>query len=165
MAESAADHLDALLTLVQQAKAVPMSASCMLNRAEVLGLIEATQAAWAHELATAKAAADANPPAIERAEAQAAQIVGAAEQKAAYLVESSEVLKTARARAAEFEAKAIAEAAALRRETDVYVDGRVAAMEAGLQKQLTQIQTIRARLASRSGLDGDETTTLPTAAG
>ena len=165
MAESTAAHLDALQTLIQQAKAVPMSASCMLNRAEVLGVIEATQASLADELAAAKAAANASPPAIERAEAQAAQIVGAAEQKAAFLVDSSEVLKTARARAAEFEATAIAEAAALRREADIYVDGRVAAMEAGLQKQLTQIQTIRSRLASRSGLDGDETTTLPKVTG
>ena len=68
MAESTAAHLDALQTLIQQAKAVPMSASCMLNRAEVLGVIEATQASLADELAAAKAAANASPPAIERAE-------------------------------------------------------------------------------------------------
>ena len=53
----------------------------------------------------------------------------------------------------------------LRREADVSVDGRIAAMEAGLQKQLTQLQTIRARLATRSGLDADETTTLPKVTG
>ena len=51
--------------------------------------------------------------------------------------------------------QADAEADALRKEADVYVDGRIAAMEAGLQKTLSQIQTMRARLASRSGLDAD----------
>lgn len=165
MAESAAAHLDALGALVQQAKAVPMSASCMVNRAEVLGLIEATQAALTNELAAAKSAANASPPALERAKVEADQIVRAAEEKARHLVESSQVLKTARQRAGELETRSITEAEALRREADVYVDFRMAAMEAGLQKTLSQIQTMRSRLEARSGLDAgqdvDATTTLP----
>ncbi len=165
MAESTADRLDALRTLVQQAKAVPISASCVVNRAEVLGLIEAAQASLVQELAAAKDVANASPPAIERAQEQADQIVRAAEKKAAYLVDSSQVLTAARDRAGQLESRAIAESEGLRREADVYVDGRIAAMEAGLQKQLTQLQTIRARLATRSGLDADETTTLPKVTG
>ena len=165
MAESTAARLDALHTLVQQAKAVPISASCVVNRAEVLGLIEAAQASLAQELAAAKDAANASPPAIERAQEQAEQIVQAAEKQAAYLVDSSQVLTAARERAGQLESRAIAESEALRREADVYVDGRIAAMEAGLQKQLSQLQTIRARLATRSGLDADETTTLPRVTG
>lgn len=161
MSESTAARLDALQALVLQAKAVPMSASCMLNRAEVLGLIEALKATHAEELAAAKSAANASPPALERARTEAAQIVQAAEQKAKYLVESSQVLVTARRRAGDLEARAIADAEGLRREADLYVDGRIAAMEAGLQKTLSQIQVMRSRLARRSGLDGDETTTLP----
>lgn len=165
MAESTAARLDALRTLVQQAKAVPMSASCMVNRAELLGLIEALKVSQAEELAAASSAANASPPALERARAEGAQIVRAAEQKAEYLVESSQVLTTARRRAGELEARAIEETEGLRREADRYVDGRIAAMEAGLQKTLSQIQVMRARLASRSGLDGDETTTLPRVTG
>ena len=71
MAESTADRLDALHTLVQQAKAVPISASCVVNRAEGLGLSEAAQASLVQELAAAKDVANASPPAIERAQEQA----------------------------------------------------------------------------------------------
>jgi NADPH:quinone reductase-like Zn-dependent oxidoreductase len=69
--------------------------------------------------------------------------------------------KAARARAGDLQAQAAAEAEALRKEADVYVDFRIAAMEAGLQKTLSQIQTMRSRLETRSGLHAPETTVLP----
>jgi len=164
MAESAADRLAALQTVVEQAKAVPMSASCMLNRAEALALIESARAAVSDELAAARDAAESSPPALERAKQEADQIVRAAEQKASDLVESSHVLETARRRASDLEEQAISEADALRKEADLYVDGRIAAMEAGLQKTLNQIQVLRSRLASRSALDAGETDVLPAVA-
>ena len=158
MAEPAAAQLEALSALVQQAKAVPMSASCMVNRSEALALIESARTALTDELTAARDATNASPPALERAKAEAEQIVRAAQEKADRLVDSSEVLKTARARAGDLQAQAAAEAEALRKEADVYVDFRIAAMEAGLQKTLSQIQTMRSRLETRSGLHAPETT-------
>ncbi|MFT3861540.1 hypothetical protein [Micropruina sp.] len=155
MAESTENRLLALQALVEQAKAVPMSATCMVNRAEVLALIEQALTSHADELSAAKDEANASPPVLQRARVEAEQIVQAAEAKAEQLVEAASVLTTARERAGELESKAIAEADGLRREADVYVDGRMATLEAGLQKTLSQIQTMRARLAARSGLDGE----------
>ena len=165
MAESAAAHLDALSALVERAKAVPMSASCMVNRTEALELIESARTALNDELAAARDAANASPPALERAKQDAVQIVQDAEEKAKRLVDSHAVLTTARTRAGELESRTIAESEALRKEADAYVDFRMAAMEAGLQKTLSQIHTMRTRLEARSGLhrgdDLDATTTLP----
>jgi len=165
MAETATDRLAALQALVEQAKAVPMSASCMLNRAETLALIESVRSALSDELAAARDAAESSPPALERAKQEADEIVKAAQQKANGLIEANHVLSTARRRAGELEERAISEAEALRKEADLYVDGRIAAMEAGLQKTLNQIQVLRSRLASRSGLDAGETDVLPTVNG
>ncbi len=159
MAESTAERLDALQRLIEQAKAVPMSASCMINRAEALGLIEALRSTVGAELDAARQAAEASPPVLERAREEAAQVVRLAEERAQRLVDSAEVLSTARRRADELRRQAATEADALRKEADIYVDGRIAAMEAGLQKTLSQIQTMRARLASRSGLDADAAAT------
>ena len=39
MAESSADRLNALQQLIEQGKAVPMSASCVINRAEAVALV------------------------------------------------------------------------------------------------------------------------------
>ncbi len=155
MAESSADRLNALQQLIEQGKAVPMSASCMINRADALALVGAVRSALTDELDAARLAAEASPPVLERAKAEAEEVVRAAQQEAERLVEASEVLQAARQRADALRAETDAEAEALRKEADVYVDGRIAAMEAGLQKTLSQIQTMRARLASRSGLDAD----------
>ncbi|MFT4226231.1 hypothetical protein [Micropruina sp.] len=155
MPESSADRLNALQQLIEQGKAVPMSASCMINRADALALVAAVRSALTDELDAARLAAEASPPVLERAKAEAEEVVRAAQQEAERLVEASEVLQAAQQRADALRAETDAEAEALRKEADVYVDGRIAAMEAGLQKTLSQIQTMRARLASRSGLDAD----------
>ena len=155
MAESSAESLDALQRLIEAAKAVPMSASCMINRADALALIETLRTAIAADLDAARADAEANPSVVERAKEQAAEVVQAAEEEAGRLVEATEVVEAARLRADELQQQAATEADAFRKEADIYVDGRIAAMEAGLQKTLSQIQTMRARLASRSGLDAD----------
>ena len=155
MSETTADLLGRLRAMVQEAKGVPMSASCMVNRAEALALVAAVRSALTDELDAARLAAEASPPVLERAKVEAEDVVRAAQQEAERLVEASEVLQAAQQRAEALRAETDAEAEALRKEADVYVDGRIAAMEAGLQKTLSQIQTMRARLASRSGLDAD----------
>ena len=60
-------------------------------------------------------------------------------------------------------AATIAEAEALRREADAYVDTRIATFEASLQKTMGQVRTMRERLASRSSLDDSNTQMLPRA--
>lgn len=155
MSESTVEQLDALQQLIEQGKAVPISASCMINRADALALVAAARSALTDELDAARLAAEASPPVLERAKAEAEAVVRAAQQEAERMVEASEVLQTAQQRADALRAETDAEAQALRKEADVYVDSRIAAMEAGLQKTLSQIQTMRARLATRSGLDAD----------
>jgi hypothetical protein len=44
--------------------------------------------------------------------------------------------------------------AALRRETDQFIDSRMAGFESVLHKTASQVKTARIRLAERSGLDG-----------
>ncbi len=155
MAESTADRLDALQRLIEHAKAVPMSASCVINRAEAVALVTAARAALSADLESTRAQAEATPSVLERAQRQAVDLVRDAEERAGRLVSDSEVLQAAHRAAEELQQRSETEADALRREADVYVDGRVAALEAGLQKTLSQIQTMRSRLASRSGLDAD----------
>ncbi|MGC3954104.1 MAG: hypothetical protein QM804_07620 [Propionicimonas sp.] len=160
-----ADRTQAVLAnlrdLVQGAKAVPMSASCMVNRAETLALIEKAITALADDTKEAERVTATSLETLERAQEEAAQIIKAAEEKAAYLAGATPVMEKAKAQAAELERRSIAEAEALRREADAYVDGRIASFEAALQKTMGQVQTMRVRLARRSQLDDNETTALP----
>jgi hypothetical protein len=62
--------------------------------------------------------------------------------------------------AVQMRADADVEAAALRRETDEFIDARMASFESVLHKTASQVRTARARLAERSGLDGADTMKL-----
>jgi hypothetical protein len=153
--------LSTLRELVQNAKAVPMSASCMVNRSETLALIDKAMDALVEDTKEAERVTATSLETLERAQQEAAQIIKAAEEKAVFLAGSTPVMEAAKAKAAELERRSITEAEALRREADAYVDSRIASFEAALQKTMGQVKTMRARLATRSLLDDNETTALP----
>jgi hypothetical protein len=150
-----------LRNLVSGAKAVPMSASCMINRAEALGLIDKAAAALGEDVQEAQRVTSTSLETLERAQAEAKQIVAAAEERASYLATQGPVVEEAQRKAAMLEQKALADAEALRREADAYVDARIATFEASLHKTMAQVRTMRERLARRSSLDDDNTTALP----
>lgn len=161
MADRTQVVLASLRELVQNAKAVPMSASCMVNRTETLALIDQAIDALAHDIKEAERVTATSLETLERAQEEAVQIIKAAEEKATYLAGATPVMEKAKAQAAELERRSIAESEALRREADAYVDGRIASFEAALQKTMGQVKTMRERLARRSQLDDSETTALP----
>jgi len=79
------------------------------------------------------------------------------------------VIKVAQHKADRIVAEAEADAAALRREADTFVDARMASFESVLARTTSQVRTARARLAERSRLDRHEDDVAaadePTAAG
>jgi hypothetical protein len=83
-----------------------------------------------------------------------------ARDHAASLAQHSEVVRIAEQVAAQMRAEADVEAGALRRETDEFIDARMASFESVLHKTVSQVRTARARLAERSGLDGSDTMRL-----
>jgi peptidoglycan hydrolase CwlO-like protein len=153
--------LNELQALVAGAKAVPMSASCMINRAEALSLIGKARAALTDDVQEAHRVTATSLETLERAHAEAKQIVAAAEDRASYLSTQDPVFEDAQRKAAALEQKALADAEALRREADAYVDARIATFEASLHKTMAQVRTMRERLARRSSLDDDSTRALP----
>ena len=90
---------------------------------------------------------------IAEGEAEAGRILGEAREHAAMLAQHSEVVRVAKDQAAQILADAEEEAAALRRETDTFIDSRMAGFESVLHKTDSQVRTARSRLAERSKLD------------
>lgn len=161
MVEQTNAVLRQLRNLVEGAKAVPMSASCMVNRAELLALVDQAVRTLDADLGEAQRVTATSLETLERAQDEAAQIIASAEEKAHFLAGQTPVMEQARKKAAQLEAKALADAAALRKEADAYVDARIASFEAGLHKTMSQVRTMRERLASRSALDDTSTQALP----
>ena len=161
MANRTRSVLTTLQHLFETARAVPVSASCMVNRSQVLSLIDQALSALADDTREAERVTQTSLSTLERAEREAAQIIRAAEDKADYLASQTEVAQRARRQAAEIMAQTTQEAEELRRETDAFVDQRIALFEANLQRTISQVTTMRSHLAKRSNLDARETQALP----
>jgi regulator of protease activity HflC (stomatin/prohibitin superfamily) len=151
--ESAEEILAKLRELILQARSMPMSASCVVNRTEVLRAIDDVVLHLPEEFAEAQRVIDQAQARIAEGEAEAARIVAEARSTVSRLAEDSEVVRAAEAMAASLKADAEAEAAALRRETDVFIDARMASFESVLHKTSSQVRTARLRLSERSSLD------------
>jgi cell division septum initiation protein DivIVA len=143
--------LDALTAAVEGARAMPMSSSVLVNRAELLDLLDQARDVLPTQLSQAdEVLADADA-ARGAAQADADAILDAARARAAELVETEAVTLSAQARAAEIVAEAERVAEGLRRDADDYCDRRLADFEIDLGKVLTQVQAGRAKLAGRLG--------------
>jgi len=143
--------LDALATAVSTARAMPMSSSVLVSRAEVLDLVDQARDALPDQLGRAdEVLADADA-ARAQALVDAETTLARAAERAALLVDEEAVVVAARARAEQIVADAEATADALRRDADDYCDRRLADFEIDVSKLLTQVQAGRAKLADRLG--------------
>ena len=153
----AEEKLARLRELILNARAMPMSASCVINRGDVLAAIDDVIDNMPDEIADAQQVIDRSQSRIAEGEAEAGRIIGEAREHAIELARHSEVVRVAEEIAAKVKADAEAEAEALRRETDAFIDSRMANFESVLHKTSSQVHTARARLAERSGLDAGRT--------
>lgn len=153
--------LDELRQLVTSAKSVPMSASCVVNRAEILDLVDRVRAGLPDELDRAQSVLATSDDHRAQGQAEADRIIAEAHTEAARLASDTEVARVAREEAERVRDQAAEEAEALRRETDVFIDSRMASFESVLHKTVSQVATARSRLSERSGLDADQAEALP----
>jgi regulator of protease activity HflC (stomatin/prohibitin superfamily) len=152
--QTAEEKLARLRELILNARAMPMSASCVINRGDVLSAIDDVIENLPDEIADAQDIIDRSQAKIAEGEAEAGRILAEAREHAAKLAQHSEMVRVAEQQAAQMRADAEEDVAALRRETDQFIDSRMAGFESVLHKTASQVKTARIRLAERSGLDG-----------
>ncbi len=150
---TAEEKLSRLRELVLNARAMPMSASCVVNRGEVLAAIDEVIDRLPDEISDAQRVIDRSQAKIAEGEAASKRLVAQARVEAEKLARDSQIVKVAEEQAAQIRAEAEAEAKALRQETDLFIDSRMASFESVLHKTSSQVKTARARLAERSNLD------------
>ena len=150
---TAEEMLSRLRELVLNARAMPMSASCVVNRGEVLSAIDEVIDRLPDEISDAQRVIDRSQAKIAAGEAESKRLVERARGEAEKLARDSQIVRVAEEQAAKIRAEAEAEAQALRKETDLFIDSRMASFESVLHKTSSQVKTARARLAERSNLD------------
>lgn len=147
--ETVTGVVDALEHAVEQARAMPMSSSVLVNRAELLELVYRLRAALPAQLADADEVLAGADVVLAEAHAEADRILAAAREQAAALVAAEQVVIAAEARAAELVAAAEQTAEQIRREADDWCDRRLADFEIDLGRVVAQVQAGRAKLAGR----------------
>jgi regulator of protease activity HflC (stomatin/prohibitin superfamily) len=152
--QTAEEKLAHLREMIINARSMPMSASCVINRGDVLAAVDDVIENLPDEIADAQRVIDRAQARIAEGEAEAGRILAEAREHAARLAQHTEVVRVAEEVAGRLRSEAQEEAAALRRETDAFIDSRMAGFESVLYKTASQVKTARTRLAERSGLDG-----------
>jgi vacuolar-type H+-ATPase subunit H len=156
------DKLDELSALVENARSMPMSASCVVNRGQVLDLLDEVRALLPDSLALADDVLADREDIVAAARVEADRVIADGEEWARQLVSEHEIYRAAVAEADAVRADADAEAARMRRETDDYVDAKLANFEVALHKTIAAVQKGRDKIRGRhdfEDLDGpvDET--------
>jgi cell division septum initiation protein DivIVA len=147
------DKLDELSVLVERARSMPMSASCVLNRAEVLDLLDEARGMLPTSLAVADDVLAGRDAILAEAHDEGDRILARAQEEARRLVGENEIFLAAEREAEAVREAAEAEADRMRRETDDYVDAKLANFEVALHKTLTAVQKGRDKIRGRHAYD------------
>ena len=145
------DRVAELRRTVEEARSMPMSASAVVNRSELLGMIDQLSEAVRTELAEAVQVVSAKDEVVVEGRRRAEQLVAEARDQQAELASDTEVLRRAREQAEAELTAARQEVAALRKEADDYVDTKLAGFEVALERSLETVRRGRERLASGDG--------------
>ena len=144
------DKLDELITIVEEARSMPMSASCIINRGEVLGLLEEVRALLPEEFRHAQMLLADRESVVDEGRREAARIVDRAEEERLELTSETEVVAEAERQAVRIRNAAAEEARTMRAEVDDYVDTKLANFEVVLDKTLSAVQRGREKLRGRT---------------
>ncbi len=141
------DKLDELTALVENARSMPMSASCVVNRGEVLGLLEEIRELLPEEFRHAQMLLADRESVLDEGRREVERLLDKAEQERRALTAQEEIVVEANREAERIKATAAAEAARMRTEVDDYVDTKLANFEVVLEKTLAAVHRGRDKLS------------------
>lgn len=150
--DSVHSKLDEISAALESARAMPMSASCVVNRGELLAMVAELRALLPDELDRAQHVLQDKDDVLAQGRREAAQIIALAREERLRMVSEAEVYLQAQAEADRLLREADSSAQAMRAEVDDYVDGKLANFEIVLTKTLNSVERGRAKLAGRNEL-------------
>jgi vacuolar-type H+-ATPase subunit H len=147
------EKLNTAITVVDEARGVPLSASCVVHRGEMLEILEGARELLPQDLFKAEAIIDRKDEIIEEGRTSAEAMIATAREDVARMVEQTAIVQAARDEAQRIldEARDVAENE--RREVEAYIDGRLATLEVILNKTMDAVARGRERLEGADDKD------------
>jgi len=142
-----------IVSVVESARAMPMSASCVVNRAELLERLADLEALLPETITKAQEVLGDKHGVVEEGRREAAQIIAEAREERRRLIEATDVHQEASTEATRLLDEARVSAEAMRVEVEDYVDAKLANFEIVLTKTLSAVERGREKLSGRHELE------------
>jgi len=143
------------IDLVAGARPMPLSTSSMINKEEILEVLEEAQRRVPDELRAARWLLKEREEFLAKVRREGDDILESARDRAARMVERTEVVKAADNRARQIVEEAETKSRHMKHEVEDYCDQKLAGFEAVLDRTVLQVREGRARL-NRTALDSEQ---------
>ena len=141
------EKLTTAISMVEEARGVPLSASCVLHRGEILEILDGARAALPNDLEAARKIMASRDALIEEGRLSSEALIASAREEVSRMIEQTAIVSAAREEAQHFLDDAHMEADAEREEVEKYIDSRLATLEVILNKTSDAVARGRERLA------------------
>mgnify|MGYP000754501241 FL=1 len=147
------EKLNTAIAIVEEARGVPLSASCVVHRGEMLEILEGARDFLPADLSGAEDIIAKRDLIIEEGRTSAESMIATAREDVSRMVEQTSIVQAARDEAQRIldEARDVAEDE--RREVEAYIDGRLATLEVILNKTMEAVARGRERLEGADDKD------------
>jgi len=147
------EKLNTAIAIVEEARGVPLSASCVVHRGEMLEILEGARDFLPADLSGAEDIIAKRDQIIEDGRTSAESMIATAREDVSRMVEQTSIVQAARDEAQRIldEARDVAEDE--RREVEAYIDGRLATLEVILNKTMEAVARGRERLEGADDKD------------
>lgn len=140
------ERIDELQVVIEEAKAVPLSSSAVVNREELLELLAQLKEEVPDEVRQARWMSKDRDELIERARKEGERIIAEAQESRDRLLSRTEIVHAAQREGERIIDEAKERAAKIRVEAEDYVDQKLAAFEILLNKTLLTVSRGREQL-------------------
>jgi cell division septum initiation protein DivIVA len=131
--------IDELIEIVESARAMPMSASCVINRAQVLELLDGLKNGLPEEMDRARRVLSDRESVLEEGRREAERLLERTRGERDSIINNTDISREARDAATRILSDARREADQIRNEADEYVDQKLANFEVVLTKTLQAV--------------------------
>jgi cell division septum initiation protein DivIVA len=147
------EKLTTAISMVEEARGVPLSASCVLHRGEILEILDGARAALPNDLEAARKIMASRDALIEEGRSSSEALIASAREEVSRMIEQTAIVSAAREEAQHILDDAHIDADAEREEVEKYIDSRLATLEVILNKTSDAVARGRERLAGAGDKD------------
>ena len=153
MSMDSIEKLSTAITMIEEARGVPLSASCVVHRGEILEILEGARDYLPSDLFEAEKVLAKRDQIIEEGRFGAESMIATGREDVARMVEQTAIVQAARDEAQRILDEARDLAAQEREEVEAYIDGRLATLEVILNKTMDAVARGRERLEGADDKD------------